>query len=973
MTPTPKEAAKDTTNAIHNIVLRAQKYLPQFGYELVETPENADLRVAHAGQGSGEPVDVAIYHGLYPTAMGMDGVYYAINTHVIENLRTAREIIAPSDWIADVIRRDMHRAPFIVPWGVDTDEWTPGDQPHVYALWNKARVDWVSDPAPMLELAARAPHVPFLTTFGQGGPNVRTIGRQPYEVMKQHVRNAGVYLSTNVETFGIGILEALACGVPVLGFRQGAIADYLTHGHDSFLAEPGDMDGLAKGLEYVFQHRAALSANARETAKRFTWEKTIWSMAIVFGHALQRHHGPKVSVVIPCHNYAQYVGEAIESALAQKASFEYEIIVALDRCTDNSAAVVADFAQRGVKAITLDNGSLSATRNDGIRAATGEYIVLLDADDKIGNPAFLQTLSEALDTDRTLGIAFTGITIIDADGNGARKNPWPNGYDFDLQAQRRNQVPSCCMFRKEAWQRAGGFRPWFRYAEDAEFWLTVGSLGYRARHVVDDGWFHYRLHNQSASQVHRTGQIKEPDWTEFHPWTKDGLRPFAADGKPSRQSWPVRFYNQPDVTVVIPVGAGHEQRVGDALHSLEGQSHRFWECIVVNDTGHMLNLDGFPWARVFTPQKKARMGAGKARNWAASYSRAPFLVFLDADDILKPDFLELTLQTYKRTGHYAYTDWMTDDGRGNVEIHPTPEYGMDAFRQNPSLHPVTALIPRQWFKAVGGFDESLTALEDVDLFMKFLVNGYCGARVAKPLLVYNLDYGFRRANGKSRSDEFLALLKRRYGEFMEGRIMCDCVTPPKGKPRVPPTPDNAADYRETYGDVVEARYVSPFAPVSPTTFYGPATRVNYGYRAKGDVFYVWEADVTNGEGTLERVAAFELEPDATVVPPPPAFTPADIVATRAIAGAMAIPTIYFTDDLGDYTLGGEKADQITAQEFAALPTEDDKPKGLPNFEDMTGKELREYAEKNEIDITGHSKTVFELRNWIIAAVTVREA
>lgn len=924
MTPTPKEAAKDTTNAIHNIVLRAQKYLPQFGYELVESPERADLRVAHAGQGASEPVDVAIYHGLYPTGMGMEGVYYAINTHVIENLRTAKEIIAPSDWIADVIRRDMHRSPFIIPWGVDTDEWTPGDQPHVYALWNKARVDWVSDPAPMLDLAARAPNVPFLTTFGEGGSNVKTIGRQPYEVMKQYVRNAGVYLSLNVETFGIGILEAMACGVPILGFRQGAIADYLTHGYDAFLAEPGDMDGLAKGLEYVLKHRVALGKNARETAKRFTWEKMAWSMAQVFGAALQTHHGPKVSIVIPCHNYAQYVSEAIESALAQEANFEYEIIVVLDQCTDGSPAIAARYAAQGVKTLVVDNGSLSSTRNDGIRFATGEYIVLLDADDKIGSPAFIQTLSAALDADRTLGIAFTGISIIDADGNGERKNPWPRGYDFDLQAQRRNQVPSCCMFRKEAWKRAGGFRPWFKYAEDAEFWLTVGSLGYRAKHVVDDGWFHYRLHNQSASQVHRTGEVKEPDWTEFHPWTKDGLRPFAADGKPPRQSWPVRFYNKPDVSIIIPVGPGHEKHLGDALHSVEGQTHRFWECIVVNDTGNRLDLTGFPWVRLTNTDG---VGAGAARNRGVTYAKAPFLVFLDADDMLKPQFLERTLKAYRQTGRYAYTDWMTDDRRGNVEVHTTPEYGIDAFRSNPSLHPVTALIPRRWFTAVGGFDESLGAYEDVDLFMKFLTKGFCGVRVPEPLLVYNLEYGFRRAGGASRAADFLDLLKRRYSDFMEGRTMCDCVAPPQGKPRVPPTMENAADYRESYGEIVEVRYVSPFAPVSPTTLYGPATRVPYGYRAKGDVFYVWEADVVQGEGTFERVAAYEPEPEPTIVPPPPVLTGEDVVINPVLQ-AQDVAGYAFTETASPsqiITTGGEPAAEVSAETFDALPVAE-KPK-----------------------------------------------
>jgi glycosyltransferase involved in cell wall biosynthesis len=866
MTPTPSEASRDTTNAIHNIVCRLQKHLPDYGFELVEQPDHADLRAGHAGQGSGQPIDIATYHGLYPTGMGMDGIYFSINSHVIRNLKTAKAITAPSNWIADVIRRDMHISPHIIPWGVDTREWTPGEQPHVYALWNKARVDFVSDPTPMLQLAERAHTVPFLTTFGQGTPNVKTIGRQPYETMKGYVRNAGVYLSTNVETFGIGVLEACASGVPILGFRQGAIADYIEHGVHGFLAEPGDIDGLYEGLQYCYQYRKTLGANARELAKQYTWAKVAERMAAVYRRVLEPHQGAKCSVIIPCHDYGWCVNEAIESALAQQTRDPFEVIVVLDRCTDNSAEVVGRYADR-VKVLTVDNGNLSATRNSGIQHATGEYVACLDADDHIGSPLFLQTLADALDADRTLGIAFTSIRVMDAEGKLGHLNNWPKGYNFDLQAQRKNQIPSLCLFRKEAWRRAGGFRPYFRYAEDAEFWTTVGAIGYGAKHVVEDGWFEYRLHNKSASQVHRTGEVPEPDWTEYHPWTKDGQRPFAADGKAPHGSWPVRFYNKPDVSVIIPVGPGHEETVKDALHSVEGQTHRFWDCIVVNDTGAPLCLEGFPWAKVVAT--KGKTGAGAARNLGAKHSHAPFLVFLDADDLLKPRYLEATLKAYRLNGRYAYVDWMTDDRRGHVEVHPTPAYSMQAVWERPSIHPITALIPRKAFDVANGFDEQMTAFEDVDFFMKLLTKGYCGVRVAEPLLVYNVDKGKRRAQGEQHKDAFKTLLKARYGEFMEGKRMCDCIDPPKGKAPVPPTLENVADYREAYGEMIKIQLTHQFAGESPVTFRGPATRVNYGRRAKNDIFFIWEKDLTESDGVFTKIETYVVEQAATVIPPAP--------------------------------------------------------------------------------------------------------
>lgn len=99
--------------------------------------------------------------------------------------------------------------------------------------------------------------------------------------------------------------------------------------------------------------------------------------------------------------------------------------------------------------------------------------------------------------------------------------------------------------------------------------------------------------------------------------------------------------------------------------------------------------------------------------------------------------------------------------------------------------------------------------------------------------------------------------------------MCDCVDPPKGKQAVPPTPENAAEYHAAYGEMIKVELISQFSGESPTTFRGPATRVNYGYRARGDIFHIWEADLLNSDGVFERVEVFEAESSLTEIPPPP--------------------------------------------------------------------------------------------------------
>lgn len=576
---------------------------------------------------------------------------------------------------------------------------------------------------------------------------------------------------------------------------------------------------------------------------------------------------PLVTVVIPLHNYEAYIQDAIRSVQNQTLN-NIEVFIVNDASTDNSEAVALKAIEGDARfhVCNVNFKSLSATRNFGITQGSAPFLACLDADDMMGHEEYLEVLVSALEKDRTIGIAFSSLQVMDAIGTLGHVPNWPNGFDVEAQYAHVNQIPSLCVYRRDMWQRAGGFRPYYRYVEDAEFWTTCIDIGFSAIHATTQPWFHYRLHNKSASQVHRTGEVPEPDWLEYHPWAKDMQRPFASGGRSPRGSWPVRFYHEPDVTIIIPVGAGHEEVVKDALHSVEGQTYRYWECVVVQDSPVKPDLTGFPWARLLST--KGHAGAGMARNLGAAQARARFLVFLDADDMLKPAFLERTLAAYKQNGRYAYTDFLTHDRMTNWETHRVPEYSFGAIKAKPSLHPITCLIPKHWFWDVGGFDEDLPAFEDTDLFMKLMVKGHCGIRVPEPLLIYNLNSGSRRKLGEGFESNFKTLLKRRYGAYMENNNMCNCIDPPKGKQPMAPTPDNAEAYKDAYGDMVLAQLVGKFVAEAPVTFRGPATRVDYGRRAKGDIFYIWQADLDNGGDTFARVENYDTPPEPTIIPEP---------------------------------------------------------------------------------------------------------
>jgi len=104
---------------------------------------------------------------------------------------------------------------------------------------------------------------------------------------------------------------------------------------------------------------------------------------------------------------------------------------------------------------------------------------------------------------------------------------------------------------------------------------------------------------------------------------------------------------------------------------------------------------------------------------------------------------------------------------------------------------------------------------------------------------------------------------------MENNNMCNCVEPPKGLQPAPPTMENAAEYKAAYGEIVLAQLVGQYVAEAPVSFRGPATRVSYGRRAKGDIFYIWQADLENSGDTFAKVENYSVEPEHTVMPPEP--------------------------------------------------------------------------------------------------------
>jgi len=196
------------------------------------------------------------------------------------------------------------------------------------------------------------------------------------------------------------------------------------------------------------------------------------------------------------------------------------------------------------------------------------------------------------------------------------------------------------------------------------------------------------------------------------------------------------------VSIIIPVAPYHLGMVEGAIASANAQTIPC-DVIAIEDT--------------------QRQGAGYARNEGVSRAVTPFITFLDADDALRPDFVELTAAHYQR-GRYVYVD----DYQG-ASLHQTPDCGVYT---DGTWHTITTLLPRAYFQAVGGFDESLPLLEDCELYLRLQAAGICGVRCPHPLLWYTKSG--QRSKQFREDVKYRELYRSIYARY-RGQVMGDCA------------------------------------------------------------------------------------------------------------------------------------------------------------------------------------------------------
>ncbi len=182
----------------------------------------------------------------------------------------------------------------------------------------------------------------------------------------------------------------------------------------------------------------------------------------------------RVSVVLTVYNGEKYIEDALKSLRAQTYR-DFETIVVDDGSTDGTAEIVGGYTSDRIHPLRPGRIGRARALNYGVAAAQGEYIAILDADD-IALPARLERQVELLDRRPEIGLAGTGQRRLCADGHS---EDYPcDEEDAKLRRSLLFGAPfhySASMYRRECFERAGGYDERLSCCMDHDFFLRMAA------------------------------------------------------------------------------------------------------------------------------------------------------------------------------------------------------------------------------------------------------------------------------------------------------------------------------------------------------------------------------------------------------------------------------------------------------------------------------------------------------------------
>lgn len=218
---------------------------------------------------------------------------------------------------------------------------------------------------------------------------------------------------------------------------------------------------------------------------------------------------PKISVIIPAYNCAQYISETVESVLAQTYQ-DYEIIIVDDGSTDNTKDVLSKYVEaypNKVIYIYQQNAGEGGARNRGLKESVRDYVAFLDSDD-IWLPTKLEKQMALVDSLKGEDIVVFGDQYQFNDSGAILLKsmfkilkPY-NGFVYEKLLYENFLTTNMILTKRDFFNKVGYFKEGMKYCADFEMWLRLAK--HYKFYYVEDLVAGYRIHSaQVSGNIHK--------------------------------------------------------------------------------------------------------------------------------------------------------------------------------------------------------------------------------------------------------------------------------------------------------------------------------------------------------------------------------------------------------------------------------------------------------------------------------------
>lgn len=227
--------------------------------------------------------------------------------------------------------------------------------------------------------------------------------------------------------------------------------------------------------------------------------------------------------MITAYNYADYLKECIESCLSQDdSSLEYEVIVVDDGSTDQTPIILEKFSDPRLRKYRIENSGIEKASNFGIEKACGNYIVRVDADDRLSSN-YLHEIQPYIKDE--YGFFYPDYTVIDAAGGVLEKVILPE-FQSEEVLQRGDFLATGTLYAAKILNKIGGYSEAVKNSglENYELILRLVMAGVKGKHVPCN-LFSYRRHSLNISHTKKEQIVRNGELL----FSRMGLGPFTTN------------------------------------------------------------------------------------------------------------------------------------------------------------------------------------------------------------------------------------------------------------------------------------------------------------------------------------------------------------------------------------------------------------------------------------------------------------